>query len=219
VVLASPRYGFYACLPDEIPGFEYLLDELRPDIVHFHDFSVGANRLHLRAAKAAGARIVMSYHSPGQSCVQRSLLFRGQSVCDGRILRRRCTSCRLGAAGTPEFLSDMISWLPGGLAKAGSSSAIQRAMSATAMTDLFIEAWAECVATVDVFQVHARWSERLLGQNGVPAHKVAFVAAGLPYRNVPRVDCPPRLIDKPLRIAFVGRCDPVKGVDVMVRAF
>jgi glycosyltransferase involved in cell wall biosynthesis len=205
-------------LPIEIPRFHTLLADLKPDIVHFHDFSIGASRLHLRAAKAAGARIVMSYHSPGQSCVQRSLLFRGRTPCDGRILRRRCTSCRLSAAGAPALLSDLIAGLPAGLAGADSISPLGRALSAKAMTNRFIEAWAECIDSVDTFQVHARWSQRLLEQNGVPRHKIAFVATGLPYRNGREQQRPPRSARGPLRVVFAGRCDPVKGIDVLIEA-
>ena len=94
----------YSCEPLDVPGFEVLLRKFRPQIVHFHDFSVGANLLHMRLARARGARVVMTYHSPGQSCLQRSLLYRGKVVCDGEIRPLRCSACRMGAMGIPSWI-------------------------------------------------------------------------------------------------------------------
>ena len=219
---AQTRTAIYSCSPSGIPGFRSLLDELQPDIVHFQDFSVGASLSHMRAAKRAGCGIVMTYHSPGQVCTQRALLYRGTRVCDGRLDTSRCTRCRLGVLGVPE-------WLAGGLARFGdlgfrvdTSSRMGRALTVQATVRLFEKAWAECVALVDRFTVHADWCADLLRANGVPDHKLEIVRSGWHGQAQAQADgkrvMRPRGHGASLRIACIGRADPVKGMHVLVNA-
>jgi glycosyltransferase involved in cell wall biosynthesis len=222
IVGADCREAAYSCLPQAVPGFAELLARLSPDIVHFHDFSSGANRLHLHAERERGAGLVMAYHSPGQSCTQRSLLFRGQQVCDGRIDRQRCTACRLGSAGAPAWLANLVSRWPG-RAIGARDTPLHRALSAGAATFLFIGAWQEATRSFDRILVHAAWVRRLLECNGVPGERIAFVdtrLADLPEASKRLARRAPAASPKdlPLQIAFVGRCDPVKGVGTLVEA-
>src|SRR5438270_4536940 len=85
------RGAFYHRRPAAAPGFEQLLQEFRPDIVHLHDFTIGTSLLHLELSKRYGAKTVMTYHTAHTSCLQGSLLYRGRKVCDGQIRPVRCT--------------------------------------------------------------------------------------------------------------------------------
>ncbi|MBK1620623.1 hypothetical protein CKO42_19760 [Lamprobacter modestohalophilus] len=216
----TTRRAVYGCLPDAAPGFEQLLQQKHPNIVHFQDFSVGANLLHMRAAKAAGCGIVLTYHSPGQVCTQRSLLYRGQSVCDGRLDEQRCTRCRLGVLGVPE-------WLVSGIGRIGSlgfpvdtKNRLGRAMTVRATVQLFQQAWEECISLVDRFTVHADWCAELLLTNGVPPEKLVMVRSGWHGTAAPVADQEGsrQSHGEPLRVAFVGRADPVKGLHVLIDA-
>ncbi len=211
------RAAVYSCEPLDVSGFDALLRKFRPQIVHFHDFSVGANLLHMRLARASGARVVMSYHSPGQSCLQRSLLYRGKVVCDGEIRPLRCSACRLGVMGIPSWIGFPLATVPRLGLNANSSSRVIRALTARAMTDRFRLAWAECIASVDRFQVHADWVAELLEKNGVFAKKLVMIRSGWSNAKPKRSASRPTPSAK-LRLAFVGRCDPVKGAHVLIQA-
>lgn len=52
-----------------IPGFAELLQEYCPDVVHLHSFSERCGLSHARAVKSAGARLVVTVHAPGFSCI------------------------------------------------------------------------------------------------------------------------------------------------------
>lgn len=211
------RSAIYGCEPSAIPGFDDLLDSYHPHVVHFHDFSAGANLLHMRSAKRGGARIVLTYHSPGQFCPQRSLLYRGESVCDGWIDAVRCTECRLGVQGIPAVAGRLMARIPQDGLDSDSDLRLVRALTARAATDRFIGAWRECVETVDRIQIHADWVHKLLDLNSVPAGKVTMIRSGVPTATV-RDKFRRRHGHRILRLAFVGRCDPVKGVHVLVEA-
>lgn len=212
------RTAVYCCAPDAVPGFEALLRDFRPQIVHFHDFSVGANLLHLRLARAYGARTVMTYHSPGQSCLQRSLLYRGRTVCDGEIRTVRCTECRFSVSGIPATIAQLLAAVPFRTLDPDAQGWVSRVLTARVMTGHFQRAWNEMIAAVDCLQVFSNWSAKLLQLNGVSSAKLRQTHTGAPMsaRNMP---IPSYVNGKgPLRIAYVGRCDRVKGVHVLIEA-
>ena len=213
------RKTIYSCESSEVPEFAELLEQLRPGIVHFHDFSGQANLRHMQISRRAGSRIVMSFHSPGQSCLQRELWYRGERgrLCDGRIDVARCSACRLGVHGIPEWISGLIAILPMPATVIESKSRIGRMLTVPATTDLFARAWSECIELVDMFQVNAHWVSDLLLDNGVDPEKIRLIrpgyhemAPGHSTNLAPLPDC--------LNVAFVGRCDRVKGIDVLIDA-
>lgn len=212
------RTAVYDCIPSAVPDFEVLLQNVRPDIVHFHDFSVGANLLHLRFTKAYGARTVMTYHSPGQSCLQRSLLYRGRKVCDGRISAVRCTECRMTVSNVPLMLRPILAALRGRMFNAEAPSRLVRALTARSMTERFQIAWREMTSGVDCIQVFSDWSTELMQLNGVPAQRLRLIRTGAPVSTNEPSRASGIADIGPLRLAYVGRCDEVKGVHVLVEA-
>lgn len=217
---ARRRQSIYSCTPDSIPGFAQLLDEIRPPIVHFHDFSAGgASVQHMREAKRAGARVVMAYQSVGQTCLQRSLWLGGNraNVCDGWISQERCTRCRLVDRGAPEVLAQVAVRLPFLPIDAESSSPLARFLSAPHMTAHFIRAWQECVSLVDMFHTGAAWATELLKLNGVAAERVRHIRHGvsLPTEE-PGADF--ERAKGLLTVGIIGRSDPVKGHHVLIDA-
>lgn len=209
------RGDVYSCRTGEVPGFEALLRELTPDVVHFQDFSSGANLHHLELARAAGARTIMSYHSPGQSCLERELLYNGTDVCDGEIRLDRCTACRLAVQGVPAGVRWPLAKVSLPLAVGGR---LGRALSARAMTAEFIQAWRSLVRQVDRIHIHAEWVRGVMARNQVPPEKLTFFRLGLPMESAPAHSRQPRRPGDPLRLVMVGRCDRIKGQAVLIDA-
>jgi hypothetical protein len=81
--------------------FRKVLELARPDCVHFNGFGRNQSPEHFAAAKQAGATVLMTYHSPGQSCSRWDLLYKGRDVCSGLIDIERCTDCALHRIGVP----------------------------------------------------------------------------------------------------------------------
>ncbi|MFQ5567345.1 MAG: glycosyltransferase [Paracoccaceae bacterium] len=213
------RRAHYRRSPTAIPGFRKLLARLKPSVVHLHDFSSEAGVLHLEMARAAGARTVMSYHSPGQSCPQRELLYRRRVVCDGELRAGRCTECRLVMAGLPACVARLAACFPTGVLNPEGASRIERVLTAREMTKAHIAGWRGAVALCDVVQVHTDWARRMLIANGVPRSKIAVVHSGQPQpsRAVGRPAARPRP-GGALGIVYVGRCSREKGIDTLIEA-
>ncbi len=209
------RKQTYGCRTGAVPGFRELMQRLKPAVVHFHDFSTGANLLHLDEAKAVGAKTVMTYHSPGQSCLQRELLYNGSTVCDGEIRLDRCTACRLGVQGIP-------SWMRWPLVKISlpqlSDSSLGRAISARSMTEKFAHAFREMVKKIDSIHVLAEWVMNLMLLNQVPTKKLCLVRTGLPFETRDMQQREDAKKNPTIRIVMLGRCDPIKGQEVLIDA-
>jgi glycosyltransferase involved in cell wall biosynthesis len=211
------RRSSYTSEFDALPGFAELLDELRPDLVHFHDHGGSGSLSHMRVVRARGCRIVLTFHSPGQSCPQRELLRYGRIPCDGEVLLQRCTACRLTVSGVPRPFSDAVSLVEWPGLDPWSASPVKRVLTARFTTRLFRQSLREFIRLADAAVVLADWSHDVLRRNGCPEAKLHLVRTGVPAASavISRVRFPER---KPLRIVCSGRCVRIKGFHVLVEA-
>lgn len=200
-----------------IPGFVELLQSIKPDIVHFHDFSWAVNLDHLDAARSNGAKCVMTFHSPGQACQQRELLFAGKWPCDGELRINRCTECRLQEKGLPDWLAKPLSRISLPLSVTGSNPLI-RGLTARQMTKLAIGAWEEMISKIDCLHVQAQWIAAMMERNRVPPEKLAFFRSGLPGELPLRQPRRTRSAHEPLKVIMLGRCEEYKGQHLLIEA-
>ncbi|MCO5167996.1 MAG: glycosyltransferase [Planctomycetes bacterium] len=205
--------------PRAADGFARVLDRERPDVLHLHAFTSAASVLVVRAARARGLRTVLTYHTPTVTCPRGTLLRWGRAVCDGALDERRCTACVLQSKGVPRPLAAALSRAPRALGASLARVAPGRAATALAMQS-FVgmrhAAVRELLSSVDQVVAHARWSADLLRRALGPRARVAVVRLALPpglARPVSPPSPPP-----PLRLLYLGRIVPEKGLDVLIAA-
>jgi glycosyltransferase involved in cell wall biosynthesis len=203
---------------ESLPGFDELLDNIRPNVVHLHDMGGGSSYSHLEAIKRRGIKSILTYHTPGQSCSQGELRFCGNTICDGFLDVNRCTECRLTTAGIPAAGSRIISRIPfPAKALIERDDRWSRLVSARTKTNMFIGSFRQFIAGVDLVHVHARWVQQLMKVNQVPDEKVVYAATGGTFRPIaPQLKsyAPGQVID----FVFLGRCEYIKGIQVLIRA-
>jgi len=204
--------------PSAAEGFARILDRERPDVVHLHAFTRACSLLLVRKARSRGIPVVFTYHTPTVSCVRGTLMLWGEAPCDGTLEISRCVACALQGHGVPRPLAEMLTFLPtdavtpsadlqGRLWTALRLPALIRAQH-TATRALFTE--------VDRIVAFRHWVRALLTANGVPDSKIVSSEhalchpARLTYRKLRAIGS--------LRVAFMGRLDATKGVEVLIRA-
>jgi glycosyltransferase involved in cell wall biosynthesis len=207
--------------PVAAAAFGQILDEERPDAVHIHAFTRAVSVLLVRAAKQRGLPVFFTYHTPTVSCQRGTLMLRGKEVCDGVVEVRRCTSCSLEGRGLPRWASGLLSHLPLRFARAIEKADLGGGVwTALRMPELIRErheAFHALMREVDGIVALREWVRNLLVRNGVPASKITLSQHGL--RSI--WDTREPLIDvakTPLRVAFLGRADAVKGADTLIKA-
>lgn len=204
--------------------FALLLDQEKPDVVHLHAFTRGVSLQLVREAKARGLPVVFTYHTPTVSCVRGTLLRWGTQVCDGQLRVSRCAPCTLHGRGMNKALSVVCGNLPPTIGRwVGETKMSGGLWTALRMAELVQLRHSMCralFAEVNRIVVLCQWTADLLRQNDVAPEKISMSRHGLMSQPRFEQSMPPSgaIAQRPLRIAYVGRFDPTKGVDVLIRA-
>jgi glycosyltransferase involved in cell wall biosynthesis len=219
-----PRIELAYGVSDEIAAenFRALLRALRPQIVHLHSRTAAVSELLVDAAHAGGARVVFTYHTPTASCARGTMMLFGEQPCDGVIERRRCTTCALAALGVPRPLAALAASVPGAIgAGAAAYSGDSMGLSRLRIPGLIAaqgKRFHKFIGKVDRVIAVCQWVREVLERNGVPAEKITLSRQGI---SQPAAHPQPTTVhreDGPLRIAYFGRLDRAKGLDILVHA-
>lgn len=70
------------------------------------------------------------------------------------------------------------------------------------------------MSLVDAIHIYSPWVGEMLQSNGVPSHKIELVQLGNTYPNAFKSE----VNNDKLKLAFLGRCEPVKGIEVIIDA-
>jgi glycosyltransferase involved in cell wall biosynthesis len=207
--------------PEARIGFSQILDEERPDVVHIHALTRAVSILLVRTARERGLPVVFTYHTPTVSCQRGTMMLRGKQMCDGVLIAQRCASCVLEARGLPHWATVLLRFVPAAvvqsLEKRGLNGGVWTAFRMTNLMRLRHDTFRAFMREVDSIVVPREWVRTVLLKNGVPAAKITLSHHGLPdvsERQEPLID----VAKVPLRVAFLGRADKVKGVDTLIRA-
>jgi glycosyltransferase involved in cell wall biosynthesis len=152
----------------------------------------------------------------GITCQQHGLRYKGRMPCEGKVIPQRCARCRLTAAGVPELVADLASyvairgledWLPSGL---------DHVVAGRAMSEEFARYVAALPGHFDRVFVGADWVREVLILNGFERQQIALVRPGLRRDLAEALDAHEPQVQRPigpLRLVFWGRLDDTKGVD------
>ena len=95
--------------PTGLRGFKKVLEQEKPDIVHFHEIS-GSNGItiaHYEVAKALQIPIFTTLHLVGYVCKTGMLQYKNKNDCDGVIKTYKCAVCTLYNRGVYSGLAEM----------------------------------------------------------------------------------------------------------------
>jgi glycosyltransferase involved in cell wall biosynthesis len=177
----------------------------------------------LQAARDLGFRIVLTVHVPANICLRGTMLRFGEGACDGRVEEKACGACWAQDRGAPKPLARAIANLPLGIAKCArrGETRLATAFSARALAAERLGHIAQMVENSDRIVAVCQWLHSALAANGVPKHKLVLSRQGVSddYVDTARAIAATRTTpDAPLKLLFLGRWQPVKGIEVVVRA-
>lgn len=214
--------------PEGVEQFIQLLQTLRPDIIHFHQLNIsnGLCMWHVKAAKATGARVFFTMHLSALTCYT-NVLIRNNKLCDGRLRLGACTACSYNslfhipyiAAKPLSVLSNMAAYtgIPG-LLKNG------RLKTFLSVPQILKRKKNDIAAAVEYFDklvCLTDWYREMLLANNVPADKIAVIKQALahnPGTASRSLHKPSARGTVPVKLVFVGRIQPQKGVLMMIKA-
>lgn len=203
-------------------AFRALLTDAAADVFHLHSVTYGANLHHLECARAAGMASVTTVHVGDVLCERGTLLRFGREACDGRIDPTQCVPCWLDAKGVPHALAPALGAIGRHLPDAIAERVPGRArtlLSAGARIDARRARLLRLAAASDRVVAVCDWLHAALRLNGVPDAKLVACRQGVaPVDAAKRGALLDALLRRPLRVAFLGRASPVKGLDLLLDA-
>ena len=116
------------------------------------------------------------------------------------------------------LVGSLPTFLGRGFGAMGLSGGIWTALRMSGLVELRHRAFRALMREVDRVIALSRWTRELLLLNGVAPEKIVVSSQGLPARGLGEQPRGEALKEPPLRIAFLGRLDPSKGADVLIRA-
>lgn len=203
-------------------AFHRWLSERRPDVVHCHTFVTGLGLQELVAARRSAGRVIVTTHasSLGFLCQRGTLMWRGQTLCDGLVERRRCAACELEHRGAGAWTAAAMARIPRTVTAAarGIPGRIGTALTMGDLVEHNLARQFEMFQTIDRFVVLSQRAADIVLANGAPPDKVVVNRLGV-SQDVTRLPVDrPRSPDGVVRVGYVGRFDPVKGVEDLGRA-
>ena len=205
--------------------FGKILAAEKPDLIHLHALTGGTSLKLVRAAKRLGIPAIFTYHTPTVSCQRGTLLQWGSQVCDGKIEGYKCASCTLQGLGLSSCGGKAIALLPkqfgASLGNLNLGGGVWTALRMRELISLRHATFRSLVWEVDRIVAVCNWVKEILAINGVPREKITVSRQGL-CQEIPPING--ELEDRgnsdfKLRIAFLGRLHPTKGIHVLIRAF
>jgi len=218
-------------------AFDEILEKEKPDVLHVHAFTPGLSSGILERAQARRIPVVFTYHTPTVSCQRGTLLRWGQEVCDGRLDVQICSGCTLQGLGVPGPLSALLGRVPSSwgrkIGSLGLSGGPWTALRMPHLLEQRFEAFHRFMNQVDRIIVPCDWARAVLARNNVDAEKISVSRQGLTADRPPTAalrhwvfggrqrrsgvggdDRDKRI----LKIVYLGRLEPSKGVDILIRA-
>ena len=198
------------------PGFRDFLRDWKPDVVHFHAFTLGAGEDHAECCRRENIPYVITYHTPAMSCVRSTLLRWGADVCDGRLDPRRCSSCGLEARGWPKPLARLAALSPLSHRLVPDSPLTTRFTLPSVLAESNAR-WRRFFGGARHVIACAEFCRDVLLANDVSADSVSVHRQALRgedrWRTL-RLPIAAR-VDAPLAVGYFGRINEVKGPDLL----
>jgi glycosyltransferase involved in cell wall biosynthesis len=208
--------------PDGLKNFELLLQQINPDVIHFHEIS-GSNGItihHVAAAKSFGAKVFFTFHLAGYTCKTGTLIQNEKNICDGLIIYNKCAACYLHTKGSG-FIQSMLLPVSNVLFKANINttkwnSKLGTALGTLTVIDTLKNNFESIIANTNKVIVLTDWYRKILLSNNVQKEKIEFIPQGLPFPSaLPKIEIQAKL---PIRIIFIGRISALKGLHLLIEA-
>lgn len=208
-----------------LENFERFVRAFRPDIIHFHELtrSIGFSVEHVKIAKNAGIKTILTMHLSALTCNTNTLIYNNR-LCKGKIRELDCSICSMKTlSGVPPIASFPVAtfsiFSAGlGITKKLPAGRLRTLLSFPLVIQRIKKELAELVNHTDHFVSLTKWYERILIDNGVPGEKITVIPQALAAAGKIRVENKAAAEGLPLRIIFIGRIQPQKGVDLLIDA-
>ncbi|AFY34229.1 glycosyltransferase [Calothrix sp. PCC 7507] len=208
--------------PQAALEFSHILEAEQPDLVHLHAFTSGVSLRLVQAVKQRQIPVVFTYHTPTVSCQRGTLMQWGTQICNGELNLQTCTQCTLQGLGLDQISARAIANLPpqigNWLDTLNLQGGIWTALRMTELVSLRHTVLHALMSEVDHIIAVCNWVKNVLLLNHVPPDKITVIRQALCHEPPEKSHSSQQIVMPTLKIAFLGRLDPTKGIHVLISA-
>ena len=214
-------------LPDihemSLADFRDFLSTQQFDVVHAHPLTANQFLGYLKVCKEQEIPVIMTYHTPTLSCGRGDLLLYGREPCDGEMRQQRCTACILQQKGLPLFVSRVFATLPGLsiMEKIAPVGKLRSLFSIPRQVRQNRKSFQQLRRLVCHWVAVSKWVKKVLEINGVPEGSITVCRQAFCSEAIISDLEPESFFEsagRSLKIGFVGRIHPYKGLHVLLKA-
>lgn len=206
--------------PGCFDAFKKWVGASAPDIVHMHSFTRGCGLSHAQYISKLGVPLIFTVHTSELICARGTMMRWGRIQCDGEIKERRCAACYLQKKGLLRPIAWLLSGMPYLLTgpfkhmenRLGTTLRIRRLSAGRGRyVNRLLDSSDHIVAV-------SRWLYDVLRLNGISASKLSLCRHGFLQQPKKREEPFARGPSATLRVGYLGRLNPVKGVHILIEA-
>ncbi|WP_017653949.1 glycosyltransferase [Fortiea contorta] len=202
--------------------FSLMIETEQPDIVHVHAFTSSISLRLVQTLKQRRIPVVFTYHTPTVSCLRGTLMQWGTQICDGKLDLHTCTQCTLQGLGLDQTSAKAITHLPSQLgAWLGGwnlQGGVWTALRMKKLVSLCHEALHAMFSEANHIVAVCNWVKDILLLNHVPSDKISVIRQGVCHNLPEKFNFCSHNNTSTLKIAFLGRLDPTKGIHILITA-
>ncbi len=195
-------------VPENLHALISVLDKINPQIVHLHSLSPSLGVNHLVHLHLIGYITFFTAHLPSFTCARGDLLYNGEEICDGEIIYDRCMNCILNSKGKKNKLSNSLITL------ASKNKFIQNLFPALGVIQNKINSLELVEKYIDEIIVVSAWQQDVLLLNKFNSSKLSICRQAI-YKEIILHE-KKNSIGVKLKIGYIGRIVPEKGIDVLL---
>lgn len=172
-------------------AFRQMMRDFQPDVVHIGHLSHLSTNISVIAREEFGTPVVFTAHDFWMGCYRGQLVDHTRTICEGPT-EERCYAC--------------------------AQHTYKEWVKREEITAYFAH-MERVIRHIDLYLAPSRTLHRFLTERGVPAAKITFSPYGFNRQIACRRPHTETIKRGTLRFGFMGRILPVKGVDLLIRAF
>lgn len=184
--------------PNNIVSFKEYLEEQKPDIVHFHTLTTNFNHYHIQVSYNFGIKTFFTSHIPGHQCLRGDFMYHGKKSCDGKIEKNKCNACLCFSKKQPLF-KGVIKFLHYTISKNNPASLKLKHLK-------ILESNTDKIISV------CNWQKEYFLKNGIQEDNLAICRQEVSSKKILKNK------SHKIRLGFIGRIDPVKGLELLLNS-
>ncbi|WP_343531511.1 glycosyltransferase [Pedobacter sp.] len=184
--------------PNNLKAFEEYVSKQNPDIIHFHTLTSNFNIYHLKSSNSKNCKVYFTSHIPGHICLRGDFLQNGNTPCNGKISSIKCASC-ICFSSKGSLIKKITKYL-------------YYCLTPNSPVKLKLKQLIDIERYTDKMISVSQWQKDFFIKNGIKSSHIEICRQASNKISINKSE------SNNIRLGFIGRIDPLKGLHLLLEA-